>query len=172
MPTDDDDTTTIDDIQAVEVLMNTTGAAGNDAADPSETETRPDDALPPKLSSIMLLLALPQLLAHPPTHPLYVPSLVSSLLALRTVLALGAGALTPDVECRACAGLAEVGLKVMRDGLHLISPAAAADGALAGDEGEGEDDGSNAYTYTWAHGNELEVCLSVCIPIPIPVSAI
>lgn len=66
--------------------------------------------LPPAI----LLLALPGLLAHPPTHPDFGFSLFLSLRALRQCLALPA--LAPDVECHAWMNLAEVGMRVMENG--------------------------------------------------------
>jgi len=63
--------------------------------------------LPPAL----LLVSLPAMLVHPPTHPLHAMSLYLSLLALRRCLALEN--LTPDIECRAWASLAEIGMMVI-----------------------------------------------------------
>jgi hypothetical protein len=68
--------------------------------------------LPPQI----LLLMLPTLLAHPPTHPLHVCSLRTSITALRCCLSLQN--LSPDEECQACLGLAEYGMKVVGAGLH------------------------------------------------------
>ena len=66
--------------------------------------------LPPPV----LLLALPGLLALPPSHEQYSLSLFLSLRALRTCLELKT--LTPDVECRAWSGLAKIGLRVINSG--------------------------------------------------------
>ncbi|KAG1742661.1 uncharacterized protein EDB91DRAFT_1221615 [Suillus paluster] len=67
-----------------------------------------------QLPPAILLLALPGLLAHPPTHPDFGFSLFLSLRALRQCLALPA--LAPDLECRAWTSLAEVGMRVMESG--------------------------------------------------------
>lgn len=68
------------------------------------------------LPAPVLLVTLPYLLAHPPTHKYYVPSLCLSLCALRRCLAFPS--LSPEIECRAWTGLAEVGMRVMAGGLH------------------------------------------------------
>lgn len=60
-----------------------------------------------------LLLALPKILLHPPTHKNHPRSLHLSLQALRRVTQLAErGALEPEVEVRAWCGLAEVGMRV------------------------------------------------------------
>ncbi|KAJ8495087.1 hypothetical protein ONZ51_g1909 [Trametes cubensis] len=89
-----------------------------------EPELRP---LPPSV----LLVNLPALLAHPPNHKYYVHSLVLSLTALRKCLALPA--LSPDIECRAWTGLAELGMRVIAGGF------------------------SQSEEHVWAKGIELEV---------------
>lgn len=61
-----------------------------------------------------LLLSLPALLIHPPSHPHHPHSLHLSLVALRKCLTLKA--LTPDLECRAWSALAEVGFRVVGGG--------------------------------------------------------
>ncbi|KIN99878.1 hypothetical protein M404DRAFT_29932 [Pisolithus tinctorius Marx 270] len=66
--------------------------------------------LPPHV----LLLALPALLLHPPTHEKYALSLFLSLKSIRLCLQLPA--LAPDVECYAWTALAEVGMRVIRSG--------------------------------------------------------
>ncbi|KZS93486.1 hypothetical protein SISNIDRAFT_485730 [Sistotremastrum niveocremeum HHB9708] len=71
--------------------------------------------VPPPLSPQLLLLQLPTLLAHPPSHPLHIPGLHLSLLAYRKCLSLGG--LTPDSECRALLGIVEVGIRVAGAGL-------------------------------------------------------
>lgn len=81
--------------------------------------------LPPQV----LLLALPALLAHPPSHEYYPLSLFLSLRALRTCLELKT--LTPDVECRAWTGLAEVGLRVINSGFTASGEHAWANGLEA-----------------------------------------
>ncbi|RPD54496.1 hypothetical protein L226DRAFT_539879 [Lentinus tigrinus ALCF2SS1-7] len=63
----------------------------------------------------ILLVSLPSLLAHPPNHRYYVHSLVLSLTALRKCLALPA--LSPEIECRAWTGLAEIGMRVISGGM-------------------------------------------------------
>ncbi|KAG1805584.1 uncharacterized protein BJ212DRAFT_1391745 [Suillus subaureus] len=73
----------------------------------------PTPALRP-LPPAILLLALPGLLALPPTHPDFGFSLFLSLRSLRQCLAMPA--LAPDVESRAWTGLAEVGMRVMESG--------------------------------------------------------
>ncbi|OBZ65158.1 hypothetical protein A0H81_14826 [Grifola frondosa] len=67
--------------------------------------------LPPAI----LLVSLPALLVHPPNHRLYPHSLFLSLASLRKCLALPA--LSPEIECRAWTGLAEIGMKVIGGGL-------------------------------------------------------
>ncbi|KIJ64161.1 hypothetical protein HYDPIDRAFT_132789 [Hydnomerulius pinastri MD-312] len=94
------------------------------ASSPPSSTLRP---LPPQV----LLLALPALLAHPPTHENYGLSLFLSLRAFRTCLELKA--LTPDVECRAWTGLAEVGLTAIESGY------------------------STSGEHEWANGLEIEV---------------
>ncbi|KAI6139969.1 hypothetical protein BKA82DRAFT_4219588 [Pisolithus tinctorius] len=66
--------------------------------------------LPPHV----LLLALPALLLHPPTHEKYALSLFLSLKSIRLCLQLPA--LAPDVECYAWTALAEVGMRAIRSG--------------------------------------------------------
>lgn len=100
---------------------------------PSKSQSRRLRPLPPAI----LLISLPSLLAHPPTHRLYVPSLCLSLCALRKCLAIPA--LSPEIECRAWTSLAEIGMRVIGGGLH-----------------ENEE-------YTWARGIEVEVSLIICI---------
>ncbi|KAH9830402.1 uncharacterized protein C8Q71DRAFT_785481 [Rhodofomes roseus] len=103
---------------------DTSAATGPDSAEPSSAPLRP---LPPAV----LLVSLPALLAHPPNHKYYIPSLVLSLTALRKCLTLQG--LSPEIECRAWTGLAEVGMKVIS-------------GGLSQDEG-----------HPWAQGIEAEV---------------
>ncbi|KAI6161360.1 hypothetical protein EDD17DRAFT_1589632 [Pisolithus thermaeus] len=71
--------------------------------------------LPPQV----LLLALPALLLHPPTHEKYALSLFLSLRALRLCLQLPA--LAPEVECYAWTALAEVGMRVIKSGFCTTS---------------------------------------------------
>jgi hypothetical protein len=96
----------------------------------------PTESSPPSLRPLppqVLLLALPALLVHPPTHENYPLSLFLSLKALRTCLELKA--LTADVECRAWAGLAEIGLRAIESGF------------------------STSGEHEWANGLEAEVSL-------------
>ncbi|KAG1721871.1 hypothetical protein EDD22DRAFT_936390 [Suillus occidentalis] len=76
----------------------------------------PGSPIPPlrPLPPAILLLALPGLLALPPTHPDFGFSLFLSLRSLRQCLALPA--IAPDIECRAWTSLAEVGMRVMESG--------------------------------------------------------
>lgn len=66
------------------------------------------------LPSAILLLALPGLLALPPTHPDFGFSLFLLLRSLRRCLAFPA--IAPDIECHAWTSLAEVGMRVMESG--------------------------------------------------------
>ncbi|EJC98575.1 uncharacterized protein FOMMEDRAFT_95808 [Fomitiporia mediterranea MF3/22] len=68
------------------------------------------ERLPPGV----LLLALPGLLAVPPNHKSQVISYGLSLAALRKCVALGG--LSPDIECRAWTGIAELGLRIVHAG--------------------------------------------------------
>lgn len=99
---------------------------------PSKSQGARLKPLPPAI----LLISLPTLLAHPPTHRLYIPSLCLSLCALRKCLTIPA--LSPEIECRAWTGLAEAGMRVIDGGLH-----------------ENED-------CPWASGIEAEVNVTSC----------
>lgn len=66
------------------------------------------------LSPSQLLLSIPRIILHPPSHPLHVRSLQLSLVAFRRVLSLPV--LNPEEETRAWTGLAEVGLRVVGGG--------------------------------------------------------
>ncbi|KAI6024335.1 hypothetical protein EDC04DRAFT_279369 [Pisolithus marmoratus] len=79
-------------------------------ADPAPPTSPGLKSLPPHV----LLLALPALLLHPPTHEKYALSLFLSLKAVRLCLQLPA--LAPDVECYAWTALAEVGMRVIKSG--------------------------------------------------------
>ncbi|KAG7446636.1 uncharacterized protein BT62DRAFT_987040 [Guyanagaster necrorhizus] len=83
--------------------------------------------LPPSL----LLVSLPGILIHPPTHRHHAQSLCLSLLALRRCLNLSN--LTPEVECRAWTAMVEIGMLV-----------------IAGGFSQNED-------HLWAKGIEIEV---------------
>ncbi|KAJ7249012.1 hypothetical protein C8J57DRAFT_1672222 [Mycena rebaudengoi] len=75
-----------------------------------------------------LLLSLPALLQHPPTHPLHAPALCVALLGIRRCLGLPnphahsrttaqpPWTLSPTDECRARCALAELGLCVLEGG--------------------------------------------------------
>jgi hypothetical protein len=99
--------------------------------------TRNDGIPDNQLHGAQLLLALPSLLAHPPTHVSHTRALALSLLALRRCLGVpnpgssdrkiagrksgaasgkDAWALSPTDECRAWCALAEVGLCVLEGG--------------------------------------------------------
>lgn len=80
---------------------------------PSSSSSQPPSTFRP-LPPPVLLLALPALLTLPPSHEHYALSLFLSLKALRTCLELKI--LTPDVECRAWTGIAELGLRVINSG--------------------------------------------------------
>ncbi|KAG2116296.1 hypothetical protein BD769DRAFT_1485757 [Suillus cothurnatus] len=83
----------------------------------SSSLTPPPDSPTPALRPLppaILLLALPGLLALPPTHPDFGFSLFLSLRSLRQCLTLPA--LAPDIECHAWTSLAEVGMRVMESG--------------------------------------------------------
>lgn len=69
---------------------------------------------PARLQPHELLLELPNILAHPPGHKLFVASCVASLAALRACAELESVA--PDVECRAWTGYAEVAVRVVCSG--------------------------------------------------------
>ncbi|KAI0275428.1 hypothetical protein BC834DRAFT_852822 [Gloeopeniophorella convolvens] len=78
-----------------------------------------------------LLLALPNILAHPPTSINHPHALYLSLKSVRQCLALGT--LSPEIECRAWAALAEIGMNVIDGGF------------------------SHHPDHAWAHGIESEV---------------
>jgi hypothetical protein len=63
-----------------------------------------------------LLLALPRLLIHPPTHKYHLKSLFIAQRALRRCLALPESQLDRDVECRAWTALAEIGVQCLAMG--------------------------------------------------------
>ncbi|KAJ7499880.1 hypothetical protein FB451DRAFT_1014303 [Mycena latifolia] len=82
-----------------------------------------------QLHGPQLLLALPSLLAHPPTHASHIRALAVSLLALRRFIANGADLSPPD-ECRAWCALAEVGLCVLEGGFGAEAWAAGTGGEV------------------------------------------
>ncbi|KAK0436222.1 hypothetical protein EV421DRAFT_1981243 [Armillaria borealis] len=83
---------------------------GNDLAPSTPLESVCLTPLPPSI----LLVSLPSILIHPPTHRYHAQSLCLSLLALRRCLTLPN--LTPEVECRAWTALVEVGMLVIGGG--------------------------------------------------------
>ena len=85
------------------------------AARPAQTPQHQKDCDLKSIPPAILLVSLPSLLAHPPNHRYYIHSLVLSLTALRKCLALPA--LSPDIECRAWTGLAEIGMRVISGGI-------------------------------------------------------
>ena len=97
----------------------------------TSSPAKPQESCLKPLPPAVLLVSLPALLAHPPTHKLYIPSICLSLCALRKCLTIPA--LSPEIECQARTGLAEIGMRAIAGGLHEI-----------------ED-------YPWAHGIEAEV---------------
>ncbi|KAJ7196931.1 hypothetical protein GGX14DRAFT_375597 [Mycena pura] len=78
--------------------------------------TPPNDICAPdnQLHGPQLLLAIPSLVVHPPTHPAHKKSLCISLLALRRCLVISD--FSPLDECRAWCALAEIGLCVLDGG--------------------------------------------------------
>lgn len=103
----------------LEPLTPLPSQAGSEPASrppPSRTASQQqrDLALRP-IPPAILLVSLPSLLAHPPNHRFYIHSLVLSLTALRKCLALPA--LSPEIECRAWTGLAEIGMRVISGGM-------------------------------------------------------
>lgn len=66
-------------------------------------------SLPSPLTLSSLLLLLPALLLHPPTHPNHIPSLALSFHALKKCTSIEN--LYKVIECRALTGLAELGLQ-------------------------------------------------------------
>ena len=83
------------------------------------------------LPPYILLLAIPHLLTHSPTHRNYIIFLRLSLASLRKCLTLPS--LPPEIECRAWCGLAELGMKIISGGFWEDS------------------------AHPWAHGIETEV---------------
>ena len=94
--------------------LDPTAIAAPNGAAPSEP-TADSAATVKSVPPAVLLVSLPGLLAHPPNHKYYIPSLMLSLTALRKCLTLPA--LSPEIECRAWTGLAEIGMKVISGGL-------------------------------------------------------
>jgi hypothetical protein len=88
------------------------------SSSPSSTSSQPSP--PTQLTPIPpshLLLALPSLLIHPPTHRVHLKSLFLAQRALRQCLALPESQLDRDVECRAWTALAEIGLRCLAMGM-------------------------------------------------------
>lgn len=92
------------------------------------------EALYSELPASTLLVSLPGMLLHPPTHKFHALSLSISILALRRCLVLPN--LPPDIECRAWTSLAEIGSLAIAAGFNM-----------------NED-------HVWAAGIDIEVCLS------------
>ncbi|KIJ38993.1 hypothetical protein M422DRAFT_258145 [Sphaerobolus stellatus SS14] len=72
-----------------------------------------------------LLLALPALLAVPPTHPNHVPSLQLSLLAAKRCIELrtySSVSMSAQVECRAWTTFVEIAMKIVGAGLSSDGP--------------------------------------------------
>ncbi|KAF8059472.1 hypothetical protein FPV67DRAFT_1633690 [Lyophyllum atratum] len=78
------------------------------ANDTTPTKENPRGVAFQRLPPATLLLALPSLLLHPPSHKLHLQSVSLAQHALRRCLALPA--LEPAEECRAWTGLAELGM--------------------------------------------------------------
>ncbi|KAF8079396.1 hypothetical protein FPV67DRAFT_1664028 [Lyophyllum atratum] len=90
------------------------------ANDTTPTKANPGGAALQRLPPATLLLALPSLLLHPPSHKLHLQSVSLAQHALRRCLALPA--LEPAEECRAWTGLAELGmmrLEAFGDGVGM-----------------------------------------------------
>ncbi|KAF5352678.1 hypothetical protein D9756_006286 [Leucocoprinus leucothites] len=88
---------------------------GEDDARPAkrqktDQETSSEHDIPPQLTLANLLLGLPSLLLHPPTHTNHERSLALSHHALKKCTAMTS--LDRAVECRAATGLAELGLQI------------------------------------------------------------
>ncbi|KAK0209314.1 hypothetical protein DFS33DRAFT_1498375, partial [Desarmillaria ectypa] len=91
-----------------------TAVCGNDLAPLKATTMVPEPACLTPLPPSLLLLSLPGILIHPPTHRYHAQSLCLSLLALRRCLSLPN--LTPEVECRAWTAIVEIGMLVIGGG--------------------------------------------------------
>jgi len=76
----------------------------------TEQESSASEDVPPQLTLASLLLGLPSLLLHPPTHTNHERSLALSYHALKKCAAMTS--LDRTVECRAAAGLVELGLQI------------------------------------------------------------
>ncbi len=106
---------------------------------PSTSTSQSDSPLRP-LPHAVLLLSLPSLLVHPPSHRYYIQSICLSLCSLRKCLSLPA--LSPEIECRAWTGLAELGMKVISSGF------------------------SQSEDHLWARGIEAEVREHIAVKHP------
>ncbi|KAJ7249010.1 hypothetical protein C8J57DRAFT_1240016 [Mycena rebaudengoi] len=99
-------------------LLDATGSSSQTITQPTPAELRGPD----------LLLSLPALLQHPPTHPLHARALCVALLGIRRCLGLPnphahsrttaqtPWTLSPTDECRAWCVRAELGLCVLEGG--------------------------------------------------------
>ena len=76
----------------------------------TEQESSASEDVPPQLTLASLLLGLPSLLLHPPTHTNHERSLALSYHALKKCTTMTS--LDRTVECRAAAGLVELGLQI------------------------------------------------------------
>ncbi|KAJ7587169.1 hypothetical protein C8J56DRAFT_861483 [Mycena floridula] len=82
---------------------------------PLPTPSAPSSSLT-MLPTPVLLISLPGLLIHPPTHPQHAHSLSVSLLAVRRCLKVPN--ISPDIECRGWTAVAELGMSVIGGGFH------------------------------------------------------
>ncbi|RDB22401.1 hypothetical protein Hypma_010501 [Hypsizygus marmoreus] len=90
----------------------------SDDANPRPMKRQRSSSSLAPLPSSKLLLSLPSLLIHPPSHRLHLQSVALSQHALRRCLALPD--LDHDVECRAWTALAELGLGCLEDGMKNV----------------------------------------------------
>ncbi|KAI0789374.1 hypothetical protein C8Q75DRAFT_157646 [Abortiporus biennis] len=121
-------------LTAVTNSSSTKPLIGQPSSCSQEQELENNSQLRP-LPTPVLLVSLPGLFALPPNHRNYVLSLQMSLVSFRKCLSLPA--LSPEIECRAWTGLAEVGMKIISGGLH--------------EKADNDDD------LRWARGIEVEV---------------
>ncbi|KDQ51183.1 hypothetical protein JAAARDRAFT_41451 [Jaapia argillacea MUCL 33604] len=68
-----------------------------------------------RLPHPILLISMPALLVHPPSHRFHIQSLFSSLTAIRKCISMDS--LNLDIECRAWTAFAELGMNVVAGGL-------------------------------------------------------
>ncbi|KAK0450523.1 uncharacterized protein EV420DRAFT_738131 [Desarmillaria tabescens] len=96
------------------ISQGATAVDGNDLAPLKAIAMAPKPSCLTPLPPSLLLISLPGILIHPPTHRYHAQSLCLSLLALRRCLNLPN--LTPEVECRAWTAMVEVGMLVIAGG--------------------------------------------------------